>query len=148
VDYDKYAKDCEEIRKHNAQLLGDFDRWLSQKGLATRTVGKHVGNVDFYINEFLLDEEAEEAKDGAYDIGLFLGYWFVKKALWSSQSAIRENAASLKKFYQFMHERGDISDEALTHLNERIKEDMPDWLATMGRYDDPDIEDPSEIWGF
>jgi len=31
-------------------------------------------------------------------------------------------------------------------MKERIKEDMPEWLATMERYDDPNIEDMEEVW--
>jgi len=94
-----------------------------------------------------LYEDAVEAKDGADEIGMFLGYWFVKKAMWANTTAIKENAASLKKFYQFMYEQGKISEEAFSTLNESIKEEMPEWLATMDRYDDPDIEDMEEVWG-
>lgn len=32
------------------------------------------------------------------------------------------------------------------HLQDRIKKDMPEWFGRMERYDDPDIEDPEEIW--
>ncbi len=98
-------------------------------------------------NEFLLYDDAIEAANGAGSIGMFLGYWFIRKAMWSSKTAIKENAASLKKFYQFMLEKGKISKELFEYLKEAIKEDMPDWLARMGRYDNPDIEDPEEIWG-
>jgi len=102
--------------------------------------------VDFYVNEFLLYEDAVEAKDGTYEIGMYLGYWFIKKAMWANIAAIKENAASLKKFYQFMCERGQILEEEFSTLKESIKEGMPEWLATMARYDDPDIEDMEEVW--
>jgi hypothetical protein len=29
-----------------------------------------------------------------------------------------------------------------------IKESMPEWLNTMNRYDDPDVEDMGDVWGF
>jgi hypothetical protein len=32
-------------------------------------------------------------------------------------------------------------------MKQQIKDDMPEWIATMERYDNPDIEDPEEIWG-
>jgi len=44
-------------------------------------IDKHLYNVDFYINNFLLHEEANEAKTGYTDIGFFLGFWFIKKAM-------------------------------------------------------------------
>lgn len=52
-----------------------------------------------------------------------------------------------KKFYEFMLERKKVSKDSFEFLKETITEDMPEWIATMGRYNDPDIEDPEEIWG-
>jgi hypothetical protein len=78
---------------------------------------------------------------------MFLGYWFIRKAMWASPSAIRENAASLKMFYTFMHEQGHIDADDLQDLKETIKEEMPEWVGTVERYDDPDITDPEEVWG-
>ena len=146
-EYKKYERACKRIKKDNAKLLEQFDQWLSGKGLAQKTVQRHVENADFYINTFLLSEDAIPAKDGASHISMFLGYWFIRKAMWASPSAIRENAASLKKFYTFMQEQGKVSAEALQDLKETIKEEMPEWVGTVERYDDPDITDPEEIWG-
>ncbi|KUK67748.1 MAG: Site-specific recombinase like protein, partial [Methanocalculus sp. 52_23] len=33
-------------------------------------------------------------------------------------------------------------------LKETIKEEKPEWIATMERYLDEDIEDMDEVWGF
>ncbi len=87
------------------------------------------------------------AADGADDVGMYLGYWFIRKAMWSGESSIKANAASLKKFYQFMFEEGHVSREDLDDLKDRIKEDLPEWLANSRRFDDPDIDDPAQIWG-
>jgi len=146
-DYEEYEAACKEIREDNAKLLEKFKKWLRQKNLAAKTIRTHTENVDFYINEFLLYEDAVEANDGADEIGMFLGYWFVKKAMWASPAQIKSNAASLKKFYTFMNEQGEISDELLAQLKETIKEDMPEWIATMRRYDNPDIDSMAEVWG-
>lgn len=146
-DYEKYEADCEKIRKANNKLLSQFEAWLKTARLKGKTINKHVNNIDFYINEFLLYEDAVEAKDGALDIGMFLGYWFIKKAGWSSPAQIRSNATSLKKFYTFLFENGQIDKEDLDDLKECIKEDMPEWIATMERYDDPSITDMGEVWG-
>ena len=144
--YEQYEKECKRIRKENENLLIDFKKWLSGKKLSKKTIDKHVSNVDFYINDFLLYEDAIEAADGVSSMGMFLGYWFIRKAMWSRKAAIKENAASLKKFYEFMLEKKKFSKESFEYLKETIKEDMPEWTATMERYDNPDIEDPEEIW--
>ncbi len=142
-DYEKYEEDCKKIRKANERLLNEFGVWLKASGLAEKTINNHRLNIDFYINDFLLYEDATEAKDGVDDVSMFLGYWFIKKALWASQSSIKSNATSLKKFYTFVHEKGLIDKEDLSDLKETIKAEMPEWLAALGRYDDPSIE---EVW--
>lgn len=146
-EYEKYEQACAKIRQDNAQLLDDFGQWLGAKGLAKKTIQRHVQNVDFYLNEFLLHEDATPAHEGAGRISMFLGYWFIRKAMWASPSSIRENASSLKKFYTFMREKRKIKAEELEDMKETIKEEMPEWLATVGRFNDPDITDPEEIWG-
>jgi len=146
-DFEKYEDDCKKIRKNNNKLLNDFGDWLKTSKLKSKTISNHVSNVDFYINEFLLYEDAVQAKDGVSDIGMFLGYWFIKKTTWASPAQIKSNAASLKKFYTFLLEKGQIDKENLNNLKEQIKEDMPEWIATVNRYDDESITDMGEVWG-
>ena len=146
-EYEKYEKDSKKIRTENKKLLKEFGNWLADSGLGKKTIKKHADNVDFYINEFLLYEEATPAKEGVDEIGYFLGYWFIKKAMWASKAHIKANAASLKKFYTFLAEKGDVKKEDLKELKQRIKEEMPEWLATLNRYDDPSITDMGEVWG-
>ena len=67
--------------------------------------------------------------------------------MWASASSIKSNPASLKKFYTFLHERGLVDKDDLDYLKESIKEEMPEWLATLERYDDPSIDDMGEVWG-
>ena len=146
-DYAQYEADCEKIRKTNDKLLNTFGTWLKASKLKEKTIKRHIENVDFYINEFLLYEDAVEAKDGAIEIGMFLGYWFIRKATWASPAQIKSNAASLKKFYTFLFEKEMIKKEDLVDLKTSIKEDMPEWVATINRYDDPSITDMGEVWG-
>ncbi len=144
--YKEYEQACATIRKDNAELLTKFKQWLTQRGLATKTIQRHLENVDFYLNTFLLHEDAISAREGVGHISMFLGFWFIRKALWASPGSIRQNATSLKKFYTFMHEQGQLDADDLQELKHTIKEEMPEWLATLGRYDDPDITDPMAIW--
>ena len=119
-DYEEYEQQCNRIRAENEKLLNQFADWLSQANLKPKTIKKHVDNIDFYINEFLLYEDAVEAKDGADNIGMYLGYWFIRKAVWASPAQIKDNAASLKKFYTFMNQKGLIAVEDLKELKEII----------------------------
>ncbi|MDB9405242.1 phage integrase SAM-like domain-containing protein [Microcystis sp. CS-574] len=130
-DSQKYEADCQKIRKVNHELLKDFESWLESSGLSEKTINNHISNIDFYINEYLLYEDAVEAKDGVDMVGDFLGYWFIKKALWASQSSLKSNAGSLKKFYTFLLEKGLIDKNDLRELKETIKEELSEWLETL-----------------
>nr|VFJ59441.1 MAG: hypothetical protein BECKFM1743C_GA0114222_102463 [Candidatus Kentron sp. FM]VFJ60175.1 MAG: hypothetical protein BECKFM1743A_GA0114220_102576 [Candidatus Kentron sp. FM]VFK12420.1 MAG: hypothetical protein BECKFM1743B_GA0114221_102416 [Candidatus Kentron sp. FM] len=145
-NHQKYEQDCEKIREANERLLEDFAASMRSAGLSERTINGHLENIDFYINEFLLYEAPIKAKDGVGDVGMFLGYWFIKKAMWASPSSMKGNATSLKKFYTFLREKGLIDREALARLKETIKRGMPEWLATLKRYDDPSVEDVWGVW--
>ncbi len=142
-DYEKYQKKCKRIRAENERLLNDFAADLETSGLSKKTVDNHVTNTAFYINEFLLYEDTVPSKEGLHEVGVFFGYWFIKKAMWASQDSMRGTAASLKKFYTFLCSRGVVAQEDLTQLKETIKEGMPDWLATLSRWDDPSVDD---VW--
>ena len=140
-DYEEYENKCKTIRADNRKLLDDFRAWLQNKKLVDNTINNHVSNVDLYINEFLLYREACEAKNGYDSIGMFLGDWFIRKTMWASCANIKTNAASLKKFYTFMFEKGYISSENLEELKEMIKEEMLDWLEELKIYDNLSLED-------
>ena len=129
MEYEEYEKACKNIREENAKLLTDFEQWLLGKGLAKKTIKKHRDNVDFYINHFMLEEEATPAKDGARNISYFLGYWFIRKAMWASPSSIKQNATSLKKFYTFMLEQRHIDADDFHNLKEAIKESAASFIA-------------------
>lgn len=145
VEYKQYEEKCRTIRVENDTLLNEFESWLDLAGLSKTTINRHRTNVDFYINEFLLYEDALYPQDGADKVGVFLGYWFIRKAMWASESSIKSSATSLKKFYTFMYERGAINQKALQILKSQIKSELPEWVATMKRYDDPTIE-PEDVW--
>ncbi len=130
-EYEKYERACAKVKKDNATLLASFEQWLVTKGLGKKSVKEHVKNADFYINTYLLYDEAIPAKEGVWRISSFLGYWFIRKALWSSRNSIKENAASLKKFYTFMLEKSEIDADDLQELKETIKEEMDEWLEAV-----------------
>lgn len=129
-EYEKYEEDCKRIRNENSNLISEFESWLEKSGLSAKTIKNHSSNIDFYINAYLLHEEIIKPDKGVYDISIFLGDWFIEKAMWASESSIKSNATSLKKFYTFMLEKGEIDKEGLDDLKETIKEEMPEWLES------------------
>jgi hypothetical protein len=69
---------CDAVRARNEALLNQFEQWLRDSGLSDKTVLKHLDNVAFYINDFLLQEEPQEPEEGVDQIGWFLGDWFIR----------------------------------------------------------------------
>jgi hypothetical protein len=145
--YREYEEACETIRAANAELLREFETYLTHRGLTAKTVKQHGENVDFYINAYLLYDHPMTATEGSGRVGMYLGYWFIRKALCASPASIRSNAASLKKFYDFMAERKLVSGADVRKMRETIKEEMPRWVATVRRYDERDGEEGGGFWG-
>ncbi len=136
-----FDAECDAIRQQNDVLLEQFALWLSQSGLSEKTVLKHVDNMAFYINDFLLREEPQEPEEGSRLIGWFLGDWFIRKAMWASQTSIKGYAATFKKFYGFLVEQGRLQPQDFDELKREIKDEMPQWLENLRRYDNVDWDD-------
>lgn len=143
-DYEKYEKECEKIRAINNELLDVFENDLTAAGLSSKTIRSHLSNVDFYINEYLLREDAHPMEDGVGTIDDFLGYFFIRKCMWSTPSTIKGTAASIKKFYKCMLDHGKIEKNKYDELCSEIKEGMPQWQSDCAMYNDPDADDPFE----
>ena len=124
----------EQIEKDNEKLLAGFEQWLIDAGLSDATIGRHVDNISFFLEHFLQYYEPVDARAGADYVAEFLGDWFIRKAMWSSEASIKGNAASLKKFYTFLAERGEVERQVVKNLNQTIKAGMPVWLDSMREY--------------
>ncbi len=135
VDYQQYEDDCKKIREVNAGLLTGFEAWLVASRLAPKTMVQHIANVDLFINEYLLYEDAVEAAEGVHCVNMYFGYWFVHKVSWATPGNIKSNAASIKKFYAFMLAKGLVTPQDLDSLVQTIKQEMPTWLAQLQRFD-------------
>ena len=129
-DYQQYEEGCKQVRQVNRGLLDEFASWPKKiAGLSNKTIKSHRANVDFYINEFLLYEDVIAATEGIYRIDMFLGYWFIRKAMWASPASIKSHAVSIKKFYSFLLTKDLIKSDALEKLAEMIKDGLPTWVA-------------------
>lgn len=135
-EYD-YEQACKERRKENDGYIREFDNWLMAKGLSDKTIQRHIDNANFYINEYLLHEDAYRMEDGCYRIDDFLGRFFIRKCMWSTPATIKQGATSIKKFYRCMLDSGHITRESYDTLLATIKSDMPLWIEDCEAYNDP-----------
>lgn len=130
-----YEDEVKKNSKRNEKFLKGFEEWLNGKNLSDKTIKKHVSNVDLYINDYLTYYEVKEAEKGVRDVTSFLGGWFIEKCLWASKTSIKDTAASLKKFYNYMNENGYVSDKDYKYLCEDIKDSMEDILDDLEAFD-------------
>lgn len=130
-----YDEEVKKNSKRNEKFLKGFEEWLNAKNLTGKTVRKHVSNVDLYINNYLTYYDVTEAEDGITDVTSFLDGWFIEKCMWASKTSIKETAASLKKFYNYMNENGYVSNDDYKYLCEDIKDSMDDILESLEAFD-------------
>lgn len=142
IDYEEYEKECEAIESVNEELLSIFEKDMAESGLSGNTIRKHLSNVDFYINEFLLRGDPHSMEYGVGMIDMFLGDFFIRKCMWSTPGNIKTTATSIKKFYKCMLEHQKIQKEDYDYLCNEIKEGMEQWQADCAQYNDPYASNP------
>lgn len=137
-DYDAYDDACERMRKTNEGYLELFEQSLVDAGLSDKTIRRHISNVDFFINTYLLTYDVRPMEDGCGMVDDFLGYFFIKKCMWSTPASIKGNAATFKKFYKCMLDNNLVSKESYEELLATIKANMADWLADCEEFNNVD----------
>ncbi|TMF52533.1 MAG: integrase [Chloroflexi bacterium] len=126
---DSYDARVQAIKAYNQPILDDFRAWLEQSGLAEKTVRNHVDNIDFFTEYLVYNEPLEklDEADGS-DVWMFLGDWFPRKAMWASESSVKSNMASFKKFFQWMGETGRVSPETVDDVLSTLKEGRDEFI--------------------
>lgn len=150
MTYEEYEQKCKEIQIQNEIYLEEFAQDLVDAGLKDKTINSHLGNVDFYINTFLLREDALDIKAGTdyFNIDNFLGNFFIRKCIWSTPKTIKSTAASLKKFYKSMLQHGHIEKFDYEYLENSLKEGMDTWMEDCEVYNDPNAPNPFNFFDF
>jgi len=123
----------DEQVKQNNQLLKEFEQYLYSQNLAKKTVDKHIENIEFYINTYLLYTEVEKPEDNLNSIDMYFDYFLPNKTTFGSVADTKASIGSLKKFYKYLLELNRISKEDYKDMLQLIKENKEAWFAV---YDD------------
>lgn len=131
IDFEKFIKQCDEICEINTKYIEEFVDELSKKGFVEKTIKNHYFNVDFYLNDFLLREEALTMENGCKDEYLsdFFGYFFIRRCMWSASDTVKSTIASLKKFYR-------LSKEDYEEFTDTIRVNKEYWIDCCSEYND------------
>ncbi len=132
-DYDQQVK---AIRAYNQPILEAFQTSLEQARLADKTINSHLENIDFFT-EFLVYYEPLKRLDETdeADISSFLLDWFPRKAMWASESSIKSNLASFKKFFDWMGQTGRMPPETVAEILTTLKEERDEFLGAVEAYE-------------
>ena len=110
------------LLKNNQELLRAFKAYLTTgKGLGEKTVKRHIDQLDFYLNGYLagyMYATPLKMEESPLD---YLGYFYPHKYLMSAVTSLKKNASALKKFYQFLYEAGEITQDQRSDANEFIE---------------------------
>ena len=128
-------KKIKENQKRNKKFMKEFEEWLKEKSLSDKTIKKHISNVDIFINDYLNYYDIETAEEGINSVYSFLSGWFIEKCMWATPYTTKEEAASIKKFYAYMSEKGYVEKEDYKFLCEELKDSMDEILDTLEAFD-------------
>ncbi|MDR0500118.1 MAG: hypothetical protein LBG97_02565 [Coriobacteriales bacterium] len=141
-DDEEYEKKRAKIIEENKGYLKIFEAHLEKKGLSDKTIDKHYNSVYFYLNTFLLRDEAISMQEGCFFLDDYFGNFFIRRCMWSTPANIKTTSSSLKKFYKCMFESGKIKKYNYEIVCATIKECMSEWQETCAIYNDPNGENP------
>lgn len=129
-----FEKTIAKIEERNKKILNSFNTELINQKLSGKTIKKHMENIEFYINEYLSYRNLCTPEDGIYEVSEFLGYFFIRKCMWSSASKINEYITSFKKFYLHLCELDLVSKEQYIEMVYIIKVSKDDWINEYYEY--------------
>ena len=128
-------KKIEENKKRNKKFMKEFEEYLKEKNLKDKTIKKHLSNVDLFINDYLNYYDIETPEEGINSVYSFLSGWFIEKCMWATVYTTKETAASIKKFYAYMSEKGYVKKEDYKELCEELKDSMDEILEYLDVFD-------------
>ena len=128
-------KKIEENKKRNKKFMKEFEEYLKEKNLKDKTIKKHLSNVDLFINDYLNYYDIETPEEGINTVYSFLSGWFIEKCMWATVYTTKETAASIKKFYAYMSEKGYVKKEDYKELCEELKDSMDEILEYLDAFD-------------
>ena len=134
-DYKEWEKKVKANIKRNEKFIKEFTSWLEEKDLAKKTIKKHINNIQLYLNEYLNYYDITPMEEGIDEAYSYLSGWCIEKCLFASKTTIKENIASIKKFYNCMSELGYVSKEDYKDLCEELNDSIDEILEYLKAYD-------------
>jgi hypothetical protein len=106
------------LEKEVEKFVEAFYNYLKQeKGISEETASAHAYQIRFFALHYLIGyEEKSLLEVTGSDIEDYLGNWYIRKVFGSGRSDVRSILVAFKKFYKFLHERGNLEEEELKDI--------------------------------
>ena len=132
-----YDQEVDKIRAYNQPILDEFQRWLQNTGVTPKTIKNHIDNISFFAEYLVYDEPLQKVDEAdAGDVYSFLADWFPRKAMWASESSMKSNITSFRKFFKFLRETSRVDDDTEIEVRDTLKEDKDEFLDAVASDDD------------
>lgn len=120
-----YKKVAKEIRANNELVLQAFENYLKENlGLGDNIIKRHVGEVRFFMNEYLLHDGIQIISDDSYEPCNYIENFYPHKSISPTVTEVRNIGAALKKFYEFLAKAKVLSKEDLSYVKDDITESV------------------------
>lgn len=108
----------EKLEKETEKLVKSFYNYLKrEKGLSEETASGHAHQISFFALHYLIGYEGKSLLEvTSIDIKDYLGNWYIRKVWGIGRSDARSILIAFKKFYKFLHERGNVEEEQLRDI--------------------------------
>jgi len=106
------------LEEEAEKLVESFHNYLKQeKRLSEETASAHAYQILFFALHYLIGYEGKSLLEvTGSDIEDYLGSWYIRKVWNGSKSDVRSILVAFKKFYKFLHERGNLEEEQLNDI--------------------------------
>lgn len=131
-DFDAQVK---QIQARNEPILSGFRQFLARGSLSPKTITTHAQNMEFFT-QYLVYYEPLKVLDQttSTDVFSFLNDWFLRKAMWSSVTAVKSHLATFKKFFTWMSETNQMARADSERILATIKEDREEFIDHAASY--------------
>ena len=134
IDYDQ---EVNKIRIYNQSILDEFQSWLKNTRVTTKTVKNHIDNMSFFAEYLVYYDSLNKLDEAdAGDVYDFLADWFPRKAMWACESSTKSYIASFRKFFKFLRESNRIDDDSEIEVRDTLKEHKDEFLDAVALDDD------------
>ena len=134
IDYDQ---EVNKIRIYNQSILDEFQSWLKNTRVTTKTVKNHIDNMSFFAEYLVYYDSLNKLDEAdAGDVYDFLADWFPRKAMWACESSTKSYMASFRRFFNFLRESNRIDDDSEIEVRDTLKEHKDEFLDAVALDDD------------